>query len=138
MIQLVYLSSARTLFDQEALLRLLARARARNEAQGITGLLLYKDGNFLQVIEGDETAVRALFKRIEADPRHKDLLVLLEEAITTRSFPDWSMGFRDIDDPAVRALPGFSALMSDARARAGFGSDPTGCLALIDLFRSGR
>ena len=70
------------------LLELLAVARRNNPRAGVTGQLLYKDGNFMQLIEGDEAAVRALFARIERDPRHGGVIVLLDHVVPEREFSD--------------------------------------------------
>jgi hypothetical protein len=66
-------------------------------------MLAYSNGNFLQVIEGEEATVDTLFNKISLDPRHKRVFVIVKEPITSRSFGDWSMGFEallpaDVDD----------------------------------------
>jgi hypothetical protein len=137
-IQLAYVSSACTPFSQGELVDLLKQARAKNERLGVTGLLLYKDGNFLQVLEGESDIVHQLIRQIEADPRHRDTTVLLDEPVTARSFPDWSMGFRNLSDPQIQALPGFSDLMNHARQPARMAADAAGCRALVEFFRAGR
>jgi hypothetical protein len=137
-IQLVYVSSARRRFTLNQLVKLLEQSRDRNARLGVTGLLLYKDGNFLQVLEGEGSVVRALFRRIEADSRHVDTTVLIDEPITERSFPDWSMGFRNLSDPQVQALPGFSDLMNRSLRPANLAADTAGCRVLVEFFRTSR
>ena len=61
MFRLIYVSTARELMDKDALLGILAKAREKNARLGITGMLLYKDGNFLQLLEGEETIVRGIY-----------------------------------------------------------------------------
>ncbi|MBA3273301.1 MAG: BLUF domain-containing protein [Chthoniobacterales bacterium] len=68
---LVYASIANEDFSPEQLIDLLATSRRNNDASGITGMLLYKDRRFLQVLEGSEAAVRATYARIKRDPRHR-------------------------------------------------------------------
>lgn len=92
-IELVYTSQARNAFSHDGLVELLAGSRASNAEAGITGVLLYGDGVFLQVIEGPPDAVRALFERIERDPRHHRIRVVLERPIDERRFGAWSMAF---------------------------------------------
>ncbi len=138
MIQLVYVSSARRPFSPDELVALLKQSRASNERLGVTGLLLYKDGNFLQVLEGEDEAVHGLIRRIGADPRHTDTTVLLDEPITAPTFPDWAMGFRNLSDPQVHAMPGFSDLMNHNLQPARMASDAAGCRALVEFFRTGR
>lgn len=91
--RLLYISSGVRLFGDEELAELLAVARRNNAPLGISGMLLYLDGNFLQVLEGNESDVRRLFATIASDVRHRGLIVLLSQPIETRAFPDWSMGF---------------------------------------------
>ena len=70
MYQLVYVSTATEPFSSEELTRLLETSRKNNTADGVTGMLLYHDGNFFQVLEGDRDAVIGVFRRVERDPRH--------------------------------------------------------------------
>lgn len=94
MLSLCYLSSATVPFSQAELDALLAKSRANNTRDDISGMLLYRDGDFLQVLEGPEAAVRTTFQRISRDPRHARVMLIDESDIDARSFADWSMGFR--------------------------------------------
>lgn len=138
MFRLVYFSSATRPFAKDELLALLEQSRTRNATQDITGLLLYKDGNFLQLLEGEETRVRGLMAHIAKDPRHSGLIVLIEEAVPARLFQDWSMGFRDLSDPEVLALPGFNDYMNRRHGRGDLPDDPSDALDLMQVFREGR
>src|SRR5437870_652135 len=101
---LVYASSAVKLCSRPDLLRLLEKAHRNNTRDGITGLLLYKDGNFMQALEGPEETVLRTFARISRDPRHHGVMTLLDGPLTERQFPSWSMGFRNLEDAKVRAI----------------------------------
>ncbi|MHB1206888.1 MAG: BLUF domain-containing protein, partial [Rhodospirillaceae bacterium] len=79
MLQLIYASAAVKPFTPEALKVLLAKARAKNSAAGITGMLLYHAGSFLQALEGPNDAVASLFKVIEKDPRHTTVRLLFRD-----------------------------------------------------------
>ncbi len=81
---LVYVSSATRPFSGEDLRVLLETCRKNNAELGVTGMLLYKDGNFMQVLEGDERKVRTLYEKISGDARHKDDIVLLQGPVTER------------------------------------------------------
>ena len=109
---LVYVSSAVRLFSAEDLRALPETCRKNNAELGVTGMLLYKDGNFMQVLEGDEEAVRGLYARIAADPRHRGEITLQEGFAEGRQFPDWSMGFRDLNSPEERSAPGYSEFLN--------------------------
>ena len=67
MYRIIYLSSATTKFTNEEILTLLNASRKKNEANEITGLLLYSDGNFLQIIEGKQKKIKALYAKINMD-----------------------------------------------------------------------
>lgn len=90
---LLYLSSAIERFDDAALAALLELARRNNAAVGVTGMLLYADGNFIQYLEGEADAVRGVFAKITRDPRHDGILTVTEGPVEQRVFADWSMGF---------------------------------------------
>lgn len=77
---------------QEAIEAILAQSRLANPVGGITGILCYGGGIFLQAIEGGRMAVSDLFGHIMKDPRHKDVVLLHYEEITERRFGGWTMG----------------------------------------------
>ncbi|HEV2678454.1 MAG TPA: BLUF domain-containing protein [Aliidongia sp.] len=91
MISLVYVSSATRRFEAAELRDLLEISRQNNARVDVTGMLLYADGDILQVLEGDKPAVDALFHRIEGDPRHRLVFKLYEGETEHRQFGDWSM-----------------------------------------------
>lgn len=73
--------------------RVLATARRRNAEVSITGAMLFNEDWFVQLLEGEETDVRATFDRIAVDPRHEEVHVLFDSATAERRFPEWSMAF---------------------------------------------
>jgi hypothetical protein len=82
---------------------ILARSRANNARDGITGALLFNAGCFAQVLEGPLSRIEAAFERIQQDERHGDVSLLTLEPIRERSFPNWSMGFVGMSrDHAIR------------------------------------
>ncbi len=135
MYRLVYFSAATTPFTKAQLMALLKKAREKNERLGITGMLLYKEGDFLQLLEGERSAVEALFRVIETDPRHKEVFVALEEATDARLFDQWSMGFRDLHDPELPATPGFSPCMNTPLVANRFKDHPSDALQLLAMFK---
>lgn len=76
---------------------ILAVARRNNARNGLTGLLLFAEGNFIQALEGPGDALDATYKRILKDPRHKLIIELYRAPLERRNFPDWSMGARTIE-----------------------------------------
>lgn len=95
--QLGYVSTAAGQMLREDLLAILSVARRINQENGVTGLLLFDGKDFLQVLEGDEDAVRETYRRITQDERHRDLNVLFEEQVDAPQFQQWSMGFQAVD-----------------------------------------
>lgn len=92
--RLLYISTARQPLapgEREAILRL---SRRNNGRVGVTGLLVTGGRRFMQVLEGDPSAVGATLDRIKADPRHFALVVLHDQRVADRAFGDWAMGHR--------------------------------------------
>jgi hypothetical protein len=98
-------------------------------------MLLYKDGNVMQALEGEEGAVRNLYERIGRDPRHRGVQTLLQEPRERRQFPDWSMGFRDLGAGDVHATPGYNEFLNTPLTGREFSSDPSRCQRLLLTFK---
>lgn len=98
LISVVYTSVAAEPFSDEALAELLVASRASNHEKSVTGMLLHREGRFIQFLEGPEATVRTLIATIAGDRRHGRVRVLLEDGIDARQFPDWTMGFASVDD----------------------------------------
>jgi hypothetical protein len=93
--------------SDEDIVDLLVHARANNARDGITGALLHHRDRFIQIVEGEDGAVRARFAVIASDPRHRNVRTMREKRIGARQFPTWTMGFRTPSDESVRQLDGF-------------------------------
>ena len=91
--QTIYVSSAAGMPSQSVLDDILATSRHNNAADDISGLLLFHDGNFFQVLEGPEEKVVACYNRIRQDSRHTGCIVMLSGEIEARNFASWDMGF---------------------------------------------
>lgn len=87
----MYVSTAVADFSDDELTLLAEGAATRNTEKGITGILLYKGGSFLQVIEGPVRAMDELIGKINADDRHTFIEVLLNERASRRYFHNWEM-----------------------------------------------
>lgn len=131
---LTYVSSASTQLSARHLRTLLEKCISNNRPRDITGMLLYKDGNFMQVLEGDEKVVRAVHGIIAADPRHRGLLTLLQGSMPRRQFPDWSMGFRDLS-ANLDNHEGYSEFLNLPLTGTEFKSDPTKAQKLLLSFK---
>jgi hypothetical protein len=130
---ITYVSSATVEFPPEALRLLLEVARSHNEAAQVTGMLLYHQGSFMQVIEGPAEGVREIHQRIVEDGRHRGMITLLQEHIDARHFPKWSMGFRDL----TRAGPieGFSEILNGTLTGREFADNPSKAQRLLLSFK---
>ncbi len=73
--------------------RILAKSRKNNARLDVVGGLLFGEGYFLQCLEGDARIVQNLYSKIETDTRHRDVTVLLQSSISTRTFGAWSMKY---------------------------------------------
>ena len=91
LVRLLYASRAVDTTTQ-AIDAILSQSRQSNPLCGITGILCYGGGIFLQAIEGGRMAVSELFSHIQKDPRHKDVVLLHYEEISERRFGGWTMG----------------------------------------------
>ncbi len=92
LVRLVYASRAVPAVDQAELMAILKKSKANNPGQGITGVLCFSEGIFLQVLEGGRSAVNQLYNRIAADARHTQVELMVYEEIGERRFAGWSMG----------------------------------------------
>lgn len=128
----IYASSAAIRLSQHDLLELLKKARLKNHAHGLTGMLLYRDGIYLQYLEGQRADVDSLLKRLREDPRHNAIRVLREGTIPERLFPDWSMAYKNLVGLRRSQVPGYSERLQgqykNERTR-----DPE--QSLIDMFQ---
>ncbi len=96
--QLCYASVEVRAFDEPALQALLKKARANNARQDITGLLLYGQGRFVQLLEGEHDLIEVLYQKIVSDPRHQRVFEVYRQSVNTRDFPNWSMAFDRLSD----------------------------------------
>jgi len=136
-IQLVYASAANKAFTENELRDLLLKARANNSAIGVTGILLYHNRSFFQVLEGTEEKVDPLFEQIKSDPRHSKILLLSRSNIEHLNFAEWSMGFVDLDRMAAK-LPGFVKLLKANSSFLELQGDSKLVGRLIDGFQDGK
>ncbi len=88
---IVYLSKAARRVTPDDLQHVLVGARRRNVEEGITGVLLYADGYFLQYLEGPKAGMNKVYSLIKMHPLHYGLIDLVREPIVTREFAEWSM-----------------------------------------------
>ena len=108
LIRLIYVSTSATLLNDEALMKILESSVRHNHPQKVTGMLLYFDGSFMQVLEGEEAAVEKTMSRIREDKRHHSIFMLMEDRIEEREFGMWAMGFKSLHSKDLAAWVDFS------------------------------
>jgi hypothetical protein len=92
LVRLMYASRAVPAVDQDELISILRKSKSNNPGLGVTGVLCFSEGIFLQVLEGGRSGVNKLYNRIASDSRHTDVELLCYEEIGERKFAGWSMG----------------------------------------------
>lgn len=122
LVHLIYASTAVNDFDQQELVVLLRKAREANAQAGITGMLLYIEGNFFQVLEGEQAAVDRQFAKIALDQRHAKVVTIIKEPIVKRAFGDWTMGFAEITLREFQRLDGLNDFFAEGSVLAQLGS----------------
>lgn len=136
MIQLAYVSTATRLMSTQGLAELLAESRAFNADHNVTGMLLYKDRSFLQVLEGSEDDVVPLYDRIRRDLRHEKVKTLYMRDVPARDFPDWTMGFKNLNGIDVTQLDGYTNFMESGETARAMFEDMSRAKKLLLLFRA--
>lgn len=138
MYRIIYTSTSKEMMDERDLQRILRSARTHNSANAITGMLIYHDGCFIQVLEGDQDAVEACYKRIERDPRHLNCIEMAREAVVSRIFTDWWMTYQHYGDLTSFQQKQFLSLQQLAQqAREGDLTGDTKINAILLAFLSG-
>ena len=134
--QLVYVSRAAGEMGDVELDDILAQAREKNIQADVTGMLLYHQGSFIQVLEGDQATLEQLYTKIEQDSRHVDANVVLRAQVDERAFEGWSMGYKRAD--SLSDVPeGFHYFLKNGYRRKTDADNNAARKALL-AFREGR
>lgn len=121
--QIIYSSESATPLQQDDLEEILEQAQIGNAAKGITGALVYADGVFLQILEGDRVKVQDLMARIFRDVRHETVTVLREGEVPAAVFGSWTMAYVSATAEQVAKWAGFSTATQTPESLAEFGQD---------------
>ena len=135
MINLIYASSATHLMSNDELMDLLHTSHKNNAIMDITGILLYKDGNFLQVLEGEEADVMALYQKIGRDLRHHHVSMISNRTVQERHFGDWQMGFVNLDEINPAEIPGYSEFLKTPLDAREFFDNPGFAHRFLQVFK---
>lgn len=107
--QLVYVSNRKKNCTEEEIEKILASCKKNNPPLDITGILLYSDTKFIQLVEGEYKVINDLYTKIKTDPRHDQCRLISIGTIKQKAFPSWHMGARKVADNEVDFKTSISA-----------------------------
>ena len=136
LMHLIYASKASTDFSKDDIVVLLEKARNKNESLNVTGMLLFDNGGFLQVLEGEEETVNQLFSVISSDSRHRNIVKIISEAIPERQFDDWTMGYASISRQELAKIEGMNDFFTGKTCLADV--DKGRAKKILNAFANGR
>jgi len=128
LVRLIYASRAADSVNAESLTHIMKVSRANNAARGLTGVLVFSDGVFLQLLEGGREAVSAVYNRISNDERHRDVMLVSYDQINERRFAGWAMGQANLS----RLNPGVLLKYSERAVLDPYAMSAQATLALFD------
>ena len=134
---LVYLSTVSQPMRDTDLAQLLEEARARNKELDVTGMLLYKGRHFIQLLEGHAEDVKTVFESIKRDERHHSVELLWHRYVQFRDFPDWTMGFQNMDELDPSTLPGWTPFLDKDSRYEDFLENSTEVHQMLLAFKDG-
>ena len=108
LIHCAYASVEAVEFSEQDIVELLEQARVSNMELGITGMLLYDNGAFFQVLEGELEPVTRLLEKIQQDPRHERFIKIIQEDIEARDFSEWTMGYSGVKSSELKSIEGLN------------------------------
>ncbi len=116
-------------------MELLQAARRKNTGRNITGMLLFKEDTFLQILEGEKEDVESLFNIIKNDQRHEKIIKIFKHKPGFREFENWSMGFHNLDDSATDLPEGYTDFLNSLMALISLNKRPKIAHRLLLHFR---
>lgn len=136
LVHCVYSSASSIEFTQDEIIDLLKKARENNVKLGITGMLLYENGSFFQVLEGEPEKVTALLKIIQKDNRHSQVVKIIYEEIEARDFPEWTMGYSGVTRKELEGIEGLNDFFQSNRSYTDL--DEGRAKTLLKAFKDGK
>lgn len=136
LIHRIYSSRATRATTDADLQSILTVSRRNNLARDITGMLLFIEGSFFQVLEGQEASVAEVYDSIARDPRHDRVTQIISEPIARRSFGEWSMGFVSVARADAQRLIGENDFFGSAACLQAI--NPGRARKLLQAFAAGR
>ena len=106
--QLAYVSNRKPTCTNAEIEKILASCKKNNPPLNISGVLLYSETKFIQLVEGDSKVILDLYDKIKKDPRHSSPFMISYNPILEKSFPSWHMGTKDISGGGLKFLSDIS------------------------------
>jgi hypothetical protein len=135
LVSLVYVSFASQDLSEDELKEILKKARENNQKLDVTGMLLYRNGFFIQALEGEDAVVNPLYEKIKQDSRHRSVLQIHKSFVKKRSFEDWSMGFQYVENQDLASVEGFSDFLAKPFTGDFFRKNPSSAQTLLYSFK---
>ena len=133
---LIYCSTATQAFSDKELAELLEKARSHNKTIDVTGMLLYENGSFFQVVEGPPETIETLFQKISDDVRHSKVITIIHEPIVKRAFAEWTMGYSTVSAADVSEIVGLNDFFTEGNSLNQL--DSNRAKKLLHAFKEGR
>lgn len=138
LMQIVYVSAATKELDDDELHLIHESSQRHNGTQEVTGMLLYSQGSFIQVLEGEVPAVEECMSRISTDRRHHSIFRISEERVEAREFGSWAMGFKSLNTIDAPFWPGYTLFFERGFGAEHFNAKPGLALELLRQFVTKR
>jgi len=136
LVHCIYTSAQQVEFSQDDIINLLEKARKNNAKLGVTGMLLYDNGSFFQILEGQSDEVNSLFRTIEKDKRHKRIVKIIHEEIESRDFSEWTMGYSELTFDDLKDVEGLNDFFMSGRQYTDL--DEGRAKTLLKAFKEGK
>lgn len=132
---LVYISVADHQMEPDELLTILDSANRNNPEHGLTGMLLYQNGFFIQVLEGEASDVDLMYERILNDDRHHHIVLVEKVEISERAFGNWTMGFKNLDEISLDEVDGLTEFLQQPMTQEIMRDNPSHAVQLLYRFK---
>lgn len=128
---LIYVSRSKRDMSEEALVSLLRQFQNVNRRNGISGCLVHKDGEFMQLLEGNKEAVLRLCDQIRSDDRHGEFRVVAEGPMQRRTFTDWGMTLLNLNHDDRQMSADLDVLKKRKLSFSELADDPQLCFTIM-------
>lgn len=136
LVHCIYSSAETAPFTPDDIVALLEKAREDNAKLGVTGMLLYDNGTFFQVLEGESDVVLSLLDIIQKDKRHDRVVKIIYEDIEERDFSGWTMGYSGFTRDDLKSIEGLNDFFQGGNQYTDL--DEGRAKTLLEAFKDGK